>query len=152
MGLFSRISEANYSEGGNYLKPGVYRLETTKVISKKLRTGKDAYIVEFRVLESDNPDHRVGSEVTWMVTLDKEPAMGNIKQYIATACGTTDLSGVDEATAELTVSEEQPLTGKVVRCSAVNITTKAGRPFTKCKFLLDSMNASDIAKAHAENK
>lgn len=152
MGLFSKIADASFSEGGNYLKEGVFRLEITKVISKKLRTGKDAYIVEFRVHESDNTAHRVGSEATWMVTLDKEPALGNIRQFIATACGTTDLSGVDEATTELTVSAEQPLSGKFVRASGVNITTKAGRPFTKFKFMIDGTSVAEMAAAHAANK
>lgn len=152
MGLFSNIANAQYSEGGNYLKEGVFRLEILKVVLKKTRKGVDSYIVEFKVHESDNPAHRPGSEVTWLVGFDKEPAMGNVKQFIATACGTTDLSGVDEATAELTVSAEQPLTGKFVRASAVNITTKAGRPFTKVKFMLDSLSVAEMAAAHAANK
>lgn len=150
MGLFSKISEATYSEGGNYLQEGVFRLETLKIVSKMTRKGQSAFIAEFKVLESDNPKHRIGSQVTWMVTLDKEPALGNIKQFIATACGSDDLDQVDEATAELVCSDKQPLTGKVVRASGVNITTKAGRPFTKIKFILDQDGAPAAATVHAK--
>lgn len=155
MGLFSKISEAKVSEGGNYLTAGVYRLEITKVITKLLRSNKHAFIVEFRVMESDNPKHRVGADVTWMVTFDKEPALGNIKQFIATACGSTDLDAVDEATAELVCVEEgenaQPLKGKFVRASAVDILTRRNTPFTRVKFILDSEGSANAAAAHVKH-
>lgn len=150
MGMFSGISEAKYSEGGNYIKPGVFRLKVSKCIGKKLRTNKQAFIVEFNVIESDNAEHRVGSEVTWMVTMDKEPALGNIRQFIA-AVMEVDIEEVNEEVAELVVGEDNPLASKIVRASAVNITTKAGKPFTKVKFLSDSIGDAGMKKAHAEN-
>jgi hypothetical protein len=159
MGVFGKIGEAKYSEGGVYLKPGVFRLEIQKVKFQKTRKGQEAFLVEFLVLDSTNPEHPKGSAVTWMVTMDKEPAMGNVKQFIATAFHDKlielkipvegHMDAIDEATAELVISDQQPLTGKVVRASANNITTKAGRPFTKVKFLADAAGHDAAASSFA---
>jgi hypothetical protein len=149
MGLYSKIRESKYSEGGNYLQVGVFRLQINEVKSMRTRKGADAFLSVFKVLESTNTAHAVGSEVTWMVTLDKEPAMGNIKQFLASVFD-VDMDDVDEAAAELAVGPQQPAKSRVVRASATNITTKAGRPFTKVKFFPDKDAhgaAEDNAKA-----
>lgn len=137
MGVFGKIGEAKYSEGGNYLKPGVYRLKTNACKYIKTRTAKDAFVVEFEVLASNNPDCSVGSLVSWMVTLDKEPALGNIKQFAMSvlAC---DEDKITEQAIEFMVSEANPCKDKPVRACAVNIMTKANRPFTKVKFIVDA--------------
>lgn len=141
MGVFGGIKEAKYSEGGVYLKPGVYRLQITACKYLHTRTGKDAFVVEMKVLESTNAERQPGSTCSWMVTLDKEPAMGNIKQFLmcAVPCAESD---IDEKVVEYVVQESaNPLAGKIVRCSATDIMTKANRPFTKCKFFLDADEA-----------
>jgi len=146
MGLFGKINEAKYSEGGNYLKPGVYRLEIEAVKSLQTRTKKDAFVAEFKILESNNVDCAVGSLVSWMVTLDKEPALGNIKQFAQSVLAVTE-DKITEEVIEFMVSETNPCKGKMVRACAVNIMTKANRPFTKVKFIVDGEGA---AAAHAE--
>ena len=148
MGLFGKIGEAKYSEGGIYLLPGVYRLEIVAVKTLRTRTGKDGFVAEFKVLESSNAQRLPGSSCSWMVTFDKEPAMGNVKQFLATVLG-AEMEQITEAVAEAACSEQNPLAGKIVRCSAVEITTKAQRQFTKVKFLKDETSLADIAKEHA---
>lgn len=151
MGLFSNISNAQYSEGGNYLKDGVFRLEIKKTILKKTRKGPMGFIVECGILESTNPAHIVGSEATWMVTDDKEPFLGNVKQFIATALE-VEMAEINEEVAELIVGDEQPLKGKIVRASGINILTRKNTNFTKIKFIKDSAGAAGAAQAHADNK
>jgi len=141
MGIFGKIGEATYSDGGVYLKAGVYRLELLSVISKRTRKGQDAFIAEFKVLDSTNPERLPGSVCSWMVTLDKEPALGNIKQFISEVMG-CDMAQVNEQIAERVVASDNPLKSKIVRACAVDIKTKAGRDFTKVKFIRDSAGAA----------
>lgn len=155
MGLFGKINEAKYSEGGIYILPGVYRLRVDTVKAIRTRTAKDAFVVEVTIMESTNKDRLPGSACTWMVTLDKEPALGNIKQFISVAAP-CEMDQVTEAVAEAVTVEKgenaQPLKGRIVRCSAVEIMTKANRPFTKVKFIADSVGAAEAEKIHAENR
>lgn len=148
MGLFGKIGEAKFSEGGIYVLPGVYLFDIIAVKTLRTRTMKDAFVAEFSVVESSNPQRLPGSSCSWMVTFDKEPAMGNVKQFLATVLAAT-MEQITEAIAEAACSEANPLAGKRVRCSAVEITTKANRPFTKVKFLSADASAADIAKEHA---
>jgi hypothetical protein len=159
MGLFGKIGEAKFSEGGIYILPGVYLLEIQELKAIKTRTQKDAYVAEFKVLESTNPERLPGSTCSWMVTMDKEPAMGNIKQFLS-AVLKVEMDAIDESVAEYSVNEvddpktnrvANPCKGKIVRCSAVNIKTKGkGADFTKCKYFQDT-DATGAAKDHAAN-
>lgn len=151
MGLFSNISQAQFSEGGNYLKEGVFRLEVMKVILKKTRKGPMGFIAELRIVQSSNKLHEIGSDVTWMTLDSQEPFLGNVKQFIASVSD-VEMNTVDEAAAEFVVDEAQPLKGLFVRASAVNITTQKGKAFTKVKFIPDSVGDAGADQAHSENK
>jgi hypothetical protein len=145
---YGGISEAKFSEGGTYVLPGVYRFKVLACKHIKMRTGKEAFVVELEVMESTNPERMPGSTCSWMVTLDKEPALGNVKQFITTACACKD-DQVNEAAVLLIVSEQNPLKGTVLRAAATNIKTKAGRDFTKVKWLEDNVGAAGAAAAAA---
>lgn len=149
MGVFGNIGNAKYSEGGVYLGPGVFRLEIVAVKVFKTRKGQQAFCAEFIVHESSNKDHQPGSTCSWMVTLDKEPAMGNIKQFIA-AVYETDMDEVTEAVADMVTDEEKnPTKGMFVRASANQIKTRKGGDFTKVKFIFDSAGTAGATKQHA---
>ena len=143
MGIFGKINEATYSDGGVYVLPGVYRFKIRNVLYKRTRQQKDAFIAEFEVLESTNPERPVGSTCSWMVTLDKEPALGNIKQFLAEAMG-QPMVAITEQVVEAVISAGNPLGAKgvCVRASAVNIKTKRNTDFTKVKFIRDSAGAA----------
>jgi hypothetical protein len=155
MGVFGGVTGAKYSEGGVYLVPGVFRLKV--VICKHIKTGahtgsKDAFVAEFEVLESNAPQLPPGTLVSWMAMLHHTPAMGNIKNFLGAAIPEHVEKGIeiDESVAEYAVNEAaNPLADRIVRCSAVNTKTKAGRDFTKCKFFADadSAGATDDQKA-----
>jgi hypothetical protein len=135
MGLFAGIKEAKVSQGGVYIEPGVYKSRIDACKSGKTRAGVGFFVVELEHLESNNLKHPPGTKVSWMVTLDKEPALGNIKAFLAAASNSKE-EEIDDAGAELVVSAENPLKDTVLKISAVNIQTKAGTPFTKCAFEL----------------
>ena len=134
MGIYGKIGEATYSDGGVYVLPGVYYFEIRNVISKRTRKGADAFIAEFKILESTNPERLPGSVCSWMVTLDKEPSLGNIKQFLSEVM-LCDMSLINEQIVDRVVAVDNPLNGRKVRCCAVNIKTKVGRDFTKVKFI-----------------
>lgn len=156
MGMFGGIKGAKYSEGGIYVLDGVYRFRIDAIKCIKTRTAKDAYVVELHILESSNEQRLPGSNCTWMVTLDKEPALGNIKQFLEIAVPGLDFNAIDATTAEAAVEqtfhESNPLKGRIVRATANEIKTKAGRPFTKVKFMKDETDAASMAQAHADAK
>jgi len=151
MGVFGGIKGAKYSEGGNYVKPGVHRFKVMlcKHIKTAPHTGsKDAFVVEMETLESTA--HEKGELVTWMATLDKTPSLGNIKMFLMAALPAEDVTEdqIDESVVEYAINEaENPLKDQIVRCSATNIKTKANRDFTKCKFIRDSAGAEAAAAA-----
>lgn len=142
---YGKVQEAKYSEGGIYVLPGVYRFRVLACKHINMRSGKEAFVVELEVLESNNAERQVGSQCSWMVTLDKEPALGNVKQFVTTALGVAD-NQINEEVMLLIVGEGNPLKGKILRCSAVTIQTKANRDFTKVKWFADESGA-DAASA-----
>lgn len=155
MGVFGGIKGAKYSDGGVYIEPGVGRVEIVAIKYMKTRKGQDAFIVEVKMLESNNPDRPAGSLCTWMVTLDKEPSLGNIKQFVETLIPDVSWDQRTEAECEAVIlaicaeagERPNPLKGYKARFSATSIQTKANRPFTKVKWFPDTATEAEIAKA-----
>jgi hypothetical protein len=144
MGIFGKIGEAKFSDGGVYLLPGVYRLKIKSVKQDKARAGFEYVAVEFEVVESTCIERAPGSICSWMVKLSPdyvETALGNIKQFMSSAAGCS-MEQVNEQIAEAIVSDKQPLAGRYVRASAVNIKTKRKTDFTKVKFFEDGAGAA----------
>lgn len=131
MGLFSGIDKASYSENGVFFLPGNFVVEVLKCKSGTTRKKVDFFLAEVRILQSSNPERPVGSKVTWFVSIVPDTsALGNIKNFIAVASD-IDEKEVDDAGAEMVVSDAQPLNGTLLRASAVNLKTRADRDFTK---------------------
>ncbi len=139
MGVFGGIKEAKFSEGGNYLKEGVHRLQVEACKHIKTLAGIDSFVVEFKILESSNPAHLPGSLCSQMIQIKPNtPALGNIKQFLMVALGketTEDM--ITEEVLLYTVSEANPLKGRIVRADAHNIMTKKNTPFTKVRYMPD---------------
>jgi len=134
MGLFAGIKEAQVTQGGVYIEPGLYTSRVEAVKTGKTRKGIPFFVVELTHLKSNNVNHPVGKNVSWMVMLNQDAALGNIKHFASVATE-TDEAEIDEAGIELIVSSENPLEGTLLNIDASNITTKAGTPFTKVRFL-----------------
>jgi len=150
MGIFDNIGNAQYFEGGKYVSPGLYLAEVVKVKQAATRQKRPFFVVEMKVKESSNlKEHPIGTDMSWMVMLDQDAALGNIKHFISVA-SETPINEVQAADAEDACSEGNPLAGVTVRVMAVNIKTRAQKDFTKVRFLPASMSAVDAAAQHAD--
>lgn len=132
--MFDGIEGARVSEGGVYFKPGVYKARILAVKALKDRKGVGTFVVECELLESSEATLPAGTIASWVVKLDKEPALGNIKSFAAAAnnCGAKDVTA---KAIELIVSEGNPLKDTILKVSAQNIKTKSGNDFTKVTWL-----------------
>jgi hypothetical protein len=147
---FGGIEKSTFSEGGVYVLPGVFRVKVLACKYQRTRTQKDAFIVEMEILESSHKDRQPGSIMSWIVTMDKEPALGNVKQFVATAAPCS-MDAVNEEGVLFIVSDKNPFKGRILRIAASEITTKAGRPFTKVKWLEDAVGAAGAAAAAGDS-
>lgn len=153
MGVFGGIEKAKFSEGGSYIQTGVHRLEVDSCKHIKTKDGIDAFVVEFKILESSNPKHEPGSLASHMIQIKPNtPALGNISQFLQTSLSKPGELVAPEAITEEAVlystSEANPLKGTIVRAVGTEIKTKGkGLPFTKIKYFpdFDGAPAADAA-------
>lgn len=85
-----KLTTAPIFERGNFFKPGNYKLKEQKSITKKTRKGASAWIVEFEVLESDNPAHAVGSRGAWYQDIDSDSGPSAINAWLMAMFGFSD--------------------------------------------------------------
>lgn len=136
MGLFSGIKAAKVSEGGDYLKAGIYpELEIKEFKAGKTRKGDDFCVVKVKVLKSSGPTASApGSECDWMVMMKWDGALGHIKGFLAAAVCDGKIEDVDDAGAEQAIGKDQPLAGLKIAATAHDVTTRAGGTYTKVKW------------------
>lgn len=147
MGVFSGLKEASATKGGLYLQPGNYTVQVQRCKMQDAWQGnRKWFIVELRVMETDNENAKVGSEPSWMVELPgKYPslALGNIKAFLHAAYSALaeaddteapDEDDIDEDAADDAVGEDNPLAGVFLNAAAFNKKTKEGNDFTRVKW------------------
>ena len=140
--MFSGISEAKISQGGNYVRPGshIFCIDALKGI--RTRQNKDAFVSELTTITSrpgmsldgsPTRPHAPGEKTSWFVDLSNadSPGLGNAKAFLA-AAAEIEVEQIDEAGALAAVSEQQPFAGGYIHCDAVEIETRGGKPFTRC--------------------
>lgn len=147
MGMFKGVEQARVSEGGVYFKPGVYLAKVLACKGFQNRQQIGTFVIECELIESSEPTLPPGTLVSQVIMLNKEPALGNIKGFIATAMN-DKVENVTEEMCDMVASPGNPLKGTVLRVSAANIKTKAGAPFTKITWLQPGDQAG-LAKAQA---
>lgn len=148
MGMFDKIQEAKVTEGGVYILPGIYRCQILACKQFETRKKIGAVAVELRVLESSNPDRPIGSDMSWVATMDKDAAMGNIKQFVAAAMA-IKFEEVDPAGTEMIFSKDNPLKGQIIRVSAYNKPTQKGTDFTRVWWVNDAEGNAAVLAANA---
>ena len=135
--IFASIDKVDARGQRNpYLIEGDYLLEVEKIQLKKARDRRVFYLVEAKILESNNAERPIGMTVSWMTDVDQDMGPINIKRFLAACIGIDPNSEeantqVTSAAAKLSVSDEQPLTGEKVYVSVVATTTKSGKPFSE---------------------
>lgn len=135
MGIFSGIEEAKATEGGAYLKPGVYDVEVVRVVTGKTRKGDPFFAVDVRILGTNNPEHRIGETASWFVSMSWEPSLGNIKAF-AVAClsseGAIDPNSITEKVMDgLTDKGGEAIVGTRLKVQVTLVSTKSGGTFSK---------------------
>jgi hypothetical protein len=135
MGVFSGIENAKSTEGGNYLKPGVYDVEVVRLSTGKTRKGVDFFAADLKVIGSNNPDHRVGDIANWFVGFDKEPSLGNVKAF-AVAClsseGAVDPATITEKVMESLVDKGgEAVVGTQLKVQVSLVDTRGGGKYSK---------------------
>jgi len=152
MGIFSNISSARGSEGGVYLLPGTYTVEVQRCKQNKTRKGVPFFVVELKVIASDTPDRKPNTDVSWMVTLDKDASLGNIADFMRVALAALALQKheqivkpqdvpLDEKTADEICAEDNPLVGVRLSVQAFNVKTKENKDFTRVKWKVPELAA-----------
>lgn len=139
---FKGTSAAEVTERGTYLKPGGnYLLRVHKTIYKETRKSGPAFIVEFDVLESDNPEDPVDSRRTWFQGMkDKTVALPSIKDFFVKLCQVNEedkdeftekfLSSLDETIYEAT-QKKKLFRGFQIRCETQDHITQQNKHFTR---------------------
>lgn len=151
MGVFSRVREAKVSGGGQYFEPGLYRvrIKETKLIDSSKDAGKQFFIIETVVIDSNNEKIPSGVDRSQVIPLGETMSLPNIKAFIAAASGVDPLDeevnekveafwsklageAVDfEKVCDL-FTETNPVEGEEMSLECVEITTKGKKqPFTK---------------------
>lgn len=135
MGVFSGIENAKSTEGGNYLKPGIYDVEVVRLSVGTTRKQVPFFTADLRILGSNNPDHRVGEVANWFVGFDKDAALGNVKAF-AVAClsseGAVDPASITEKVMESLVDKGgEAVAGTQLKVQVTQVPTKTGGTYSK---------------------
>jgi hypothetical protein len=135
MGVFAGIEEAKSTEGGNYLKPGMYDVEVVRLSVGKTRKGVPFFAADLRILGTNNPDHRIGEVANWFVGFDKDAALGNVKAFavaMLSSEGSVDPASITEAVMESLVDKGgEAVAGTRVKVQVTIVETKSGGTFSK---------------------
>lgn len=164
MGIFEddAITTAKGTERGVYFKPGTYLVEIIRCKEGVSFTRKKFFVAEFKIVESDNPERKPGTPVSFMVTFDKYPesSLGDVADFLrnALACKLLKQAGVDlkpdkvnmsKAIANDCINEKNELVGTQVRVFAFDLPKKEKKHemFTHHRWFKPSEAVSADAKA-----
>ncbi len=138
--VFADFDNADPTEGGGggeYISvSGAHLVEVEAVKYKESQTSDKVFlIVEFKVLETNTEEVRVGHTYAWVHNmLNRYFGAANTKQFIAAALGLDPASAEAKAVSKDVVieawGEEQPLAGQTLKLRTTNKTTKSGAAFT----------------------
>lgn len=139
---FAGISKVPATAGGNYLKAmpdrsqALHLLEVEAIKYNPQGGAKKHpfYIVEFVVVTSTV--HSPGEKVSWVVNLSHQPALGNVKNFLAALMQISPDQVTDDMPLATTAPEAQEaIKGQRVEAQSVTIKTKGnGTDFTRTTF------------------
>lgn len=150
MGIFSNIGKTQGTrQRGSFLTPGTYIVEVTAcrhVTSQK--DGSEYFTAELDVVESNSPNHPVGSPATWMCKLNgkfPQSALADVKSFVVSAVGCAD-ADVDEAMLEDHVlgGDGSAMAGERLRIVVETRKTRGGTDFSK-HYFSKAPNAGTVA-------
>jgi hypothetical protein len=141
--IFAGLANAVITESGSYLNPNFkYKLEILKCQVVTPRQGPSAFVVDFKVLESNDPDIKVGETRNWYQK-QNDSFLGAVLEFMLAALGFNMNDPAHKAHAEKEVQPRCPefaeaacgtdqiLKGKLISVDTRSKGTKAGGDFTK---------------------
>ena len=133
MGIFSGIKDAQITGASKYLGPGQWLLKVKKceVFESTKKKGRHFFLAEFETVEASDPHSVVGETRSWLVNLDQEAALGNIKAFALALTPDAKEADIDEEMVEELVSSENPAAGLEVRAEGVMRESKNGNEYTR---------------------
>lgn len=135
--VFAGIDDVDPNGQRNpYLEEGSYVLEVESCRILDSRDKRTYYLVELKVIESDNDSRPADMMVTWMTDLDKDMGPVNVKRFIAAVNGIDPnspqaKSEITEEICEFSISDDQPLKGMQVFCEVVKVETRQKTEFSE---------------------
>jgi hypothetical protein len=141
------IENARGTQGNPYPLPGKYAVDIARCKEGKNRKGVDFFVAELLIVESNNPERKPGTHMDYYVGLDKDPALGNIADFMRVGLSAFAMQKhntpiepkdvqLDKATADKVTGEENMLIGVRINAEAYNKPTKAGNDFTRVKWMV----------------
>lgn len=148
MGIWDGIENAQITKRGKYLPAGHnFTLLIKKCDLITTRDKGDAFVVDFEVVESTDPNTPVGAERNWyQSTTDKNVFQGAVKLFVAAVYGYDystmkdrfdrevgpSLAAIAEASLFKDGAGKNALAGQRVKVSTVEVTTvKRQQKFTR---------------------
>jgi hypothetical protein len=133
MGLYDGVNDAPTSTGGQYFKPGQYRMRVQSVTEITSRKNVPFFVVESVVVRTTCESYKPGSTISWLVNMNSDWALSNVKEF-AQACGGDMSASVAGSDIEAMVSPEQPAIGVEVDVDAITRTSRAGNEWTQARW------------------
>jgi hypothetical protein len=147
--LFAGMAGADMNGKGQYMGEGLF-VVTIKTFKYKEGFKGKSIIVEFSIVESNNPAHGPGTTGSWVLKMDKPQWKGDVKALVLAATGKDPKSvGAPAADSETHAAAEQiamsaiseeyavkagiphdVLIGLPVRLETVKVKTQRGTDFT----------------------
>lgn len=163
MGIFEKLNAAPAPTGGGfYYKPGEYEFEVVAVKEFTTRGGEEAFVVDTRVITSNNPDIPEGAQPSvYQGCSGAQADIGpiTVKSFLA-ACLGLDAHNKRDAEAigrvdwkkvgMIATSSDNPFEGFRVHTTVFPKTTKKGKEIDVHKFT-PSKNPTDFQKQLAED-
>ena len=139
LSMFKGVDDVNPQRNSEYFRAGSYLCRIGAFKVKRNDDGLIRYIFELLVLAVLDPSeaskdpggaHRVGHDVSWIMSKHNKPTMPNLKAALMVMTGVPQEEVTMEFCAAL-AGASQPLEGIFVEFSNKVITTKQGKPFTR---------------------
>jgi hypothetical protein len=167
--ILMRIAKAQASNGGNYIRDGIYTFCVAKIILDQKQNG-NMFIVEFKVLESQNipgiVDEKTGKPVlanpvgtmcSMALNLDtNKSAVGNAKAFVLALLGEDEANVTDEEFEEALghlIDKDQPARGMKIANEtfrkAIKGGANAGKPYVGNRWQNIDETAEQIAARRA---
>lgn len=138
------VSAAAPRNQSEFLRPGQYMLTIKSVREGTTRAPalRPYFVVNATVTANDDHDGsqkslRVGQEAGWMVMLDRDGALRDVRAFLDAAMTDDEkesFAADEDAFIQAILSDPAHFAGRSLMCMAENVKTKAGKDFTKVRW------------------